>query len=282
MYARITETELKGTPVLTVVTKDGAQATISLLGGQVLHWKPAGGRPWLYLSDDAVLDGSVSIRGGIPVCFPQFANQGSLPKHGLVRTRMWTFIEQRDDNDHVMLTFGIANNAETEAIWPHSFDLELTISVGGSRLDIELAITNNGYSSFAFTTALHTYLHVDEVELARLEGLKGRKYRDKLDGDAIKTEAHEAVVVEEAVDRIYADATKPLRLIDGGRSLQIVHEQFPDVVVWNPWEDGVKGLKDMPDRDFRRMLCVEAAVASQRIELEAENTWWGRQSLIDE
>ena len=106
--------------------------------------------------------------------------------------------------------------------------------------------------------------------------------KDKLDGDAIKTEAHEAVVVEEAVDRIYADATKPLRLIDGGRSLQIVHEQFPDVVVWNPWEDGVKDLKDMPDRDFRRMLCVEAAVASQRIELEAENTWWGRQSLIDE
>jgi len=281
MYASIIETELNGTPVVTVATKDGAQATVSLLGGQVLHWKPAGGRPWLYLSDDAVLDGSVAIRGGIPVCFPQFANQGTLPKHGLVRTRMWSFIERREDADNVMLTFGYASNADTEAIWPHSFDLELTISVGGSRLDVELAITNNGYSSFAFTTALHTYLHVDEVELVRLEGLKGKTYTDKLDSDQKKTEVHEALVIEDAVDRIYTQATKPLHLIDGNRSLQIVHEQFPDVVVWNPWEDATKQLTDMPDRDFRRMLCVEAAVASQKIELDAEGVWWGRQSLID-
>ncbi len=280
MYAKITEAEIKGAPVLTVLTRDGAQATISLRGGQVIHWQPAGGRPWLYLSDDACLDGSAPIRGGVPVCFPQFANQGKLPKHGLVRTVPWTLIEHRDNDDHAMLTLGTASTPESEAIWPFSFDLELTVAVGAERLDVELAITNTGYNSFAFTAALHTYLRVDEVELAQLEGLKGKSYRDKLDQDALKIDPHEALVVEDAIDRIYTDTRRPLRLIDGDRALQIVHEQFPDTVVWNPWTEGAAALKDMPDRDFRRMLCVEAAVANQRIELDADSSWWGRQSLI--
>jgi len=282
MYATITQTELKGAPVLAVATRDGAQATISLLGGQVIHWKPAGGRPWIYLSEDACLDGSSAIRGGIPICFPQFAEQGKLPKHGLVRTRPWSLIEQRDDEDNVMLTLSIANSPETEAIWPFAFELELTVGLGANRLDVELAVTNTGYNSFAFTTALHTYLNVGEVELARLEGLKGKTYRDKLDSDTVKTDVHEALVVEGPVDRIYSNVVRPLRLADGDRELLIVHEQFPDTVVWNPWIEGAAGLADMPDRDFRRMLCVEAAVASARIELDADASWWGRQSLIDQ
>lgn len=282
MYATITQTELKGMPVLAVSTRDGAQATISLMGGQVIHWKPASGRPWIYLSDDACLDGSSAIRGGIPICFPQFASQGKLPKHGLVRTLPWSLIEQRDDEDHVMLTLSIASSAETEAIWPFAFDLELTVGVGANRLDVELAVTNTGYNSFAFTTALHTYLSVGEVELAQLEGLKGKSYRDKLDKDSVKTDVHEALVVDGPIDRIYSNVVRPLKLIDGGRELLIVNEQFPDTVVWNPLSEGAAKLADMPDRDFRRMLCVEAAVASARIELDADASWWGRQSLIDQ
>lgn len=281
MYATITETELRGTAVLVVSTRDGAQATISLRGGQILHWQPAGGRPWLYLSDQAVMDGHSAIRGGIPVCFPQFANQGDLPKHGLVRTAPWTCIEQRQANDHLMLTLGTSHSPTTQASWPHSFDLELTFGIGANRLDVELAVTNTGDHPFAFTTALHTYLRVDEVELTRLEGLKGRHYLDKLDQDQRKNERHDAIVVESAVDRIYQNVARPLRLDDGHRSLTIIHEQFPDTVVWNPWIDGAAGLADMPDSDFRRMLCVEAAVASEPIELLPDAYWWGRQSLIE-
>jgi glucose-6-phosphate 1-epimerase len=280
-YANITATELKGAPVLVVATRDGAQATISLLGGQIIHWQPAGGRPWLYLSETARLDGGAAIRGGIPVCFPQFAGQGPLPKHGLVRTLPWALIEERQDKDTVMLTLGLASSRQTEALWPFSFDLELTVGIGANRLDVELAVSNTGDAPFAFTGALHTYLHVAEVELARLEGLKGRSYRDKRDDDRVKTEAHEAIEVDGPVDRIYTRTTRPLQLTDGGRQLQIVHEHFPDTVVWNPWIEGAAALPDMPDKDFRRMLCVEAAVADAPIELEADASWWGRQSLID-
>ncbi|QID17788.1 D-hexose-6-phosphate mutarotase [Nitrogeniibacter mangrovi] len=282
MYARIEETEFQGAPVLTVATRDGAQATIALNGGQVIHWQPAGGHPWLYLSERACLDGSSAIRGGIPVCFPQFAEQGPLPKHGLVRTRPWRLIEQRSESDLVMLTLGIGSDRETEALWPHAFDLELTLGVGANRLDVELAVSNVGESALSFTAALHTYLQVHEVELARLEGLKGKPYQDKRDGGTIKVEHLDALVVDDAVDRIYTDTRRPLRLLDGGRTLSIVHEQFPDTVVWNPWVEGAATLGDMPDRDFRHMLCVEAAVAASPVTLAPDESWWGRQSLIDE
>jgi hypothetical protein len=52
----------------------------------VLSWVTPDGRERLFLSDKAVFDGSVAIRGGIPVCWPQFAGLGELPKHGFVRT----------------------------------------------------------------------------------------------------------------------------------------------------------------------------------------------------
>ena len=282
MSADISKTTLNGQPVLQVCTRDGAQATLSLFGGQLLHWQPAGGKPWLYLSDQARFDGESAIRGGAPVCFPQFSQQGKLPRHGLVRTVPWRLIEQREPDGDAMLTVGIESSDETRALWPFDFALELTINVGGNRLDVELSVTNTGYSSFAFTAALHTYLRVAEVELAQLEGLSGHRYQDTTDGGAVKTDTAETLNVDAPVDRIYREAPRELRLLDHGRRLLIVQEQFPDTVVWNPWEDDARALNDMPDSDFRRMLCVEAAAAAQRIELGADETWWGRQSLIEE
>lgn len=279
--AQFTPTTLHGQPVIHVSTRDGAQATLSLFGGQLLHWQPAGGKPWLYLSEQARFDGTHAIRGGTPVCFPQFAQRGKLPRHGLVRTAPWRLIEHREHAGDVMLTVGTDSTDETRAAWAFDFALELTVNVGGNRLDVEFSVTNTGYSSFAFAAALHTYLRVAEVELAQLEGLSGYRYQDANDGDSIKADRAETFAVDAPIDRIYRDAPRTLQLFDNGRRLSIVQEQFPDTVVWNPWEDGARALDDMPDSDFRRMLCIEAA-AAQRIELGADETWWGRQSLIEE
>lgn len=282
MSAQFNPTTLHGQPVICVCSGDGAQATLSLFGGQLLHWQPAGGKPWLYLSDQATFDGDRAIRGGVPVCFPQFSAQGKLPRHGIVRTAPWRLIEQREQDGDAMLIIGIESSDASRTLWPFDFALELTINVGGNRLDVELSVANTGYGAFAFTAALHTYLRVAEVELTRVEGLSGRRYQDAADDHAIKTDAGETLSVDALVDRIYRDAPRALNLYDNGRRLSIVHEQFPDTVVWNPWEDGARALDDMPDSDFRRMLCIEAAAAGQRIELGADETWWGRQSLIEE
>ena len=93
-----------GSDALRLSSPDGSQAIVSLLGGQVLSWTTADGRERLYLSERSVFDGNAAIRGGVPVCFPQFSGQGTLPKHGFVRTKPWQLATQRCGDDYALLT----------------------------------------------------------------------------------------------------------------------------------------------------------------------------------
>jgi glucose-6-phosphate 1-epimerase len=87
MTDQIEMAELHGQPVIKLQTPEGAVALISLFGAQLLSWTPAGGEDRLYLSPKAIFDGHTAIRGGVPVCFPQFAGEGPLPKHGFARNK---------------------------------------------------------------------------------------------------------------------------------------------------------------------------------------------------
>ena len=79
----------QGQPCIRLHTPQGDTALVALQGAQVLSWV-AGGRERLYLSPRAVLDGQAAIRGGIPLCFPQFNQRGPLPKHGFARNLAWS------------------------------------------------------------------------------------------------------------------------------------------------------------------------------------------------
>ena len=95
--------EVQGQPAVRVQSPDGAQATVLLHGAQVISWVPAGGANQLYLSPEAVIAPGQAVRGGVPVVFPQFAQRGpdtSLPRHGLLRTRVWTVESSRQEKDH--------------------------------------------------------------------------------------------------------------------------------------------------------------------------------------
>ncbi|MBC9071818.1 D-hexose-6-phosphate mutarotase [Thauera sp. CAU 1555] len=280
MPGNIETIDFQGLPALRLSTSAGASAVVALHGGQVLSWVPARGRERLYLSERAAYDGASPIRGGVPVCFPQFSTLGKLPRHGFARTANWSVTEQRTGDDYALTTLELSDNADTRALWPHPFTLELTVAIEGGRLDLELEVINSGHAPFAFSGALHTYLRVPEVEECRLEGLYGFEYRDALDDNAIRRESGDVLRVESAIDRVYHDVTRPLLLREDGRALGINADGFPDVVVWNLWEDGIAQFADMAPTDFRRMLCVEAAAARQRIELAAGESWVGRQTLV--
>lgn len=271
--------DFNGLPALRLQA-GGASAVVSLFGGQVLSWTPRGGKEWLYLSETARFDRSTPIRGGVPVCFPQFADLGKLPKHGFVRTVDWMLADRRVDKDFALVQLRLEDSAETRALWNHPFGIELTISIEDNRLDLEFEVDNRGTDVLSFTGALHTYLRVREAEEARLEGLYGFTYRDSANGNAIKRETGDALMVDAEVDRVYRQVNRPLLLRDGSRTLGINTEGFPDVVVWNPWETRCAALADMPDNGFRRMLCVEAAAADTPITVAAGEQWWGRQTLI--
>jgi glucose-6-phosphate 1-epimerase len=54
---------------------------------------------------------------------------------------------------------------------------------------------------------------------------------------------------------------------------------FEDVVVWNPWSERAAALPDLPDDDWRRMLCIEAARIGRPIRLAPGAHWQGSQTL---
>ena len=258
----------------------GAQAVVSRFGGQVLSWTPSDGRERLYLSERAIVDGREPIRGGIPVCFPQFSSQGGLPKHGFVRCKPWQVASQRCGDDYALVTLVTEDDAATHALWSHSFELELTVMLEADTLDLELGLSNTGEEALTFTGALHTYLQVDAIENVRLSGLCGTNYRDSANGGREGREAAEILTFAGETDRIFLGASRPLSLNDGAGQLGIAQDGFTDVVVWNPWADKGAALADLPPDGWRRMLCVEAAVAGAPLTVRPGEEWYGRQKLM--
>jgi glucose-6-phosphate 1-epimerase len=271
--------DFKGQPAARLQAPDGASAVVLLHGAQVVSWQPASGVERLFLSERARFGPGASVRGGMPVIFPQFNERGRLPRHGFVRTRPWTLARSETGADDAMAVLHLADDDSTRALWPHSFALELTMCVRGERLDVELAVTNTGDASFDFMAALHTYLRVAEVEACRLTGLAGCRYEDFTTARS-HVDAADAVRVDDEIDRVYFGVDTPLLLIEAQRRLRIEAANFPEVVVWNPWQEKAAAIADLAAGDFRRFLCVEAALIERPMQLAAGEQWWGRQTLI--
>ena len=280
MNPTIEDIQFHGIPAFRLTGPQGSSAVVSQLGAQVLSWITPDGRERLFLSEKAVFDGSVAIRGGIPVCFPQFASQGKLPKHGFVRTRPWTVSARRAGEDYALLTLECADDAATQALWPHAFRLELTVMLEADRLDLELCVANTGDCAFDFTTALHTYLRVVQVEDVSLEGLYGHDYRDAVLDNAVKRETGTELTVDREIDRVYRNIRRPQLLHAANLSLTVQQQGFPDTVVWDPWVGQCANLSDMPADGWRHMLCIEAAAADTPQQLAAGDEWYGRQTLV--
>ena len=268
-----------GQPAVHLRAPDGACAVVLLHGAQLVSWQPAGGGERLFLSERSRFGAGHAVRGGVPVIVPQFNERGPLPRHGFVRARPWTVARAETGADDALAVLHLVDDEATRALWPHAFALELTVCVRGERLDVELAVSNSGDDAFAFMAALHTYLRVAEVETVRLSGLGGGRYEDFTTG-RVQVDETEAVRIEAETDRIYFGAASPLELADGPRRLRIESAHFPDVVVWNPWQDKCAAMTDLEPADYRRFLCVEAALIGEPVGLAAGEQWWGRQTLI--
>jgi len=271
--------EFQGQPAVALESPDGARAVVLLHGGQLVSWIPGGGEEQLYLSETSRYGDGQSVRGGVPVIFPQFAARGPLPRHGLLRTRAWTLDEALVRGRHAQAVLRFTADDETRRHWPHGFEAEITVSVGGRQADIELAVVNTGDTPFEFTAALHTYLRTADVLKLQLEGLQGVRYEDSLTGEFQQQWGDVMTVVTE-VDRIYQGASGPLTLRELGRRLEIHTSGFPDAVVWNPGAEKSAQLKDLPADDWRKMLCVEAALVFEPALLPPGEEWSGMQTLV--
>ena len=255
----------------------GGSAQIHPRGAHVTSWIPAGGAEALFLSRAARFEPGTAIRGGVPVIFPQFADQGPLPRHGFARTAPWSVADASPSRAVLQLR----DDEQTRAIWPHAFLAGLVVELEDVRLSMTLSITNTGDAPFSFTGALHTYLRVADVRRAAVHGLRAISYRDKVRGGETFTEEDDALRIEGEIDRVYVRAPSALRVDDegGGRTILVHGEGFADAVIWNPGAANAAAFPDMEAGEEREMLCVEAAQAAEPVRLAPGETWRGAQVL---
>src|SRR5258707_189541 len=77
-----------GDLVKAVVSLDGMQGELFLQGATVTRWQPAGERPVIFTSPNAIFAPGTAVRGGIPIIFPWFGpkrDEPKAPQHGFVR-----------------------------------------------------------------------------------------------------------------------------------------------------------------------------------------------------
>ena len=272
--------QFKDQPAVRITAPDGAQAIVLLHGAHVVSWIPAAGEEWLYLSDKSAYGPGSAVRGGIPVCFPQYGTRGALPNHGFARTSEWEVADTREGKDFAAVALKLSDNEATRAsAWPHRFEARLEVLVSGRRLDLEFKARNPGDEPIRFTFALHSYQRVRDISRVRLEGLQGLRYFDAIKGADAEETAPELAIGEET-NRIYFNATQARRLSEPHRALEISGENLPDVVVWNPWEKTAANIADLPDADYRHMICVEVAAVDAPVELAAGAEWRGLQRFV--
>jgi glucose-6-phosphate 1-epimerase len=272
---------LDGFPGIRLAGNNAGPVFIAAQGAQVLSWRPADGRERLYLS--ATTGGlrhagerADPIRGGIPVCLPQFSDRGPLVKHGFARNLPWKLAERSANT----LVLTLRDDPASLAQWPHPFLATLTVIQEPDSLEVRLSIANTGDQPFAFSTALHTYLRVDDIRNTRLLGLQNVSYQDATDHCVVKTQEEAQLAITSEVDRVYMASPASLQLLEQGHApLQISQKGFCDTVVWNPGPDKARTLPDMPDQDWQHMLCVEAACAAAPVTLPAGAVWEGSQRL---
>lgn len=264
--------------VIRIASADGATAEIHRNGAHVTSWRPASdNRERLFLSARAHTGPGASIRGGIPVIFPQFAAEGPLPRHGFARTMPWTLEEQSDAG---IARFVLRDNVTTRAIWPASFHATLTVRIAGRILSTSLTIENTSAVVIHFTAALHTYLRTDDIAQAEIAGLEGARYRVSGEPESLRTDDDATLRIPGELDRVYVGAPTRLVLREPTRELVIDATNFPDAVVWNPGAAKAAAMDDMePDGD-RHMVCIEAAAIQPGVRLEPGARWTGRQTLM--
>lgn len=272
---------------LETVTLSGfgaGSAVISKHGGHLIKWSmnaASKGQDILFTSTQSLFAPPKAIRGGVPICFPQFGKLGPMAQqHGFARNTPFEIEAQSPSAITMLLKYDGTGYPE----YPHPFEIRTTVTLDDKTplLTQDLCVKNTGSHPLSFTCALHTYYKIASIDSVDIAGLKGVEYMDNLQGMKKSVEDQEGVKFPGEVDRIYLGAPDVLEIKEHGigRTIKVAKHGFPDAVVWNPWIDKSKGMSDFGDEEYKVMLCIEPAVAgSGPVVLEPGATWTGSQAI---
>lgn len=274
-----------GLPRVVLTEPMGSSAEVLLYGGQVVSWKNERREELLFMSSKAIWKPPKAVRGGIPICFPQFGNFGSLERHGLARNRMWSLdsspapLSPATNQSTVDLI--LKSTEDDLKIWSQRFELRLRISLSSGKLTMIPRVRNTDNKSFSFMFALRNYLSISDISEVRIEGLETLDYLDNLMNKERYTEQADAITFDGEVDRVYLKTPSKIAIIDHEKKRTFVlrKDGMPDAAVWNPWDKKSKAISDLGDEDYKSMLCVDSAAVESQIVLKPSEEWKGYQEL---
>jgi len=163
-----------GELTLVAIKHKTCQAIISLQGAQLLHWQPINtDAPIIWLSEKTPFVKHKPIRGGVPICWPHFADFGE-PMHGFARLLDWQLIDYKESEDGVLFNLQLTNSDVTKPYINQNFMLDLTIELG---LDCQVQLQMQA-ENLLVTTALHSYFNISNVSNILVKGL-GKDYQER-------------------------------------------------------------------------------------------------------
>lgn len=191
-------------------------------------------------------------------------------------------------------------NVHTIDRYSKLFKLAYVVTLAEHQLSTDLHVENPSKTeSLEFQALLHNYFRVpaDKVTITPLKGLS---FHDKTETTEEarakpKIELRDEVTVTQRTDSVYENGSLKYRLAWPDGCLDIRVNNFKDVVIWNPQEDGWK-IGDMePDgwcvcfcyssdqklliKFRKRYVCVEPGFVRGFVSLEAGQSWIGQQVL---
>lgn len=194
-----------------------------------------------------------TYRGGVPVIFPQFANNGNLKKHGFVRDIEWDLIYEVQDEEQVFIEYDCNIKAEDYPEWPYNAKLSLFCEMAYNVIAIKLIIVNIDNKPFEFTGGLHPYFAISSREYLNINGLGVVKFKDtfptifyNLNGSSL-------------IERLY-ESNKPVKFFNGDNWITLKSTGFDNWMIWNPGQEGASSINDLPNEDYSKFICIEPII----------------------
>lgn len=245
-----------GLPKLAIATPHGS-AELYFHGAHLTAWHPANSAPVLWMSRESRFEAETPIRGGVPICFPWFGalpTDPNAPAHGYARLMEWSLVDAIEPTDGAAEgTVTLRMELTTPAVRTH---YRVTV---GPTLKLDLDVHNVGAAPFTFEEALHSYFAVQDVRAITISGTEHIDFLDKVTGFSRRTQGDEPIRFTGETDRVYLNTQATCVIHDPGlrRTIAIHKKNSEATVIWNPWIDKAKAMKDFGDDEWPEMVCVE-------------------------
>ncbi len=231
-----------------------AECKISLWGGNIISYRPKNEQHDIFwLGELNKFDHVQAIRGGIPVCWPRFAEEklnNHFPRHGFARLSLWDLSHVYVDENLMEVRLSLTPDSRYNL----KVNAELHIKIT-DKLECSLETVNNGTEKFNFSEALHAYFNIGSKDDIKITGLSGHNYNNSLDGNTYHLNTD--LTIKNEFDAAFVNHTNKIEIEDKifNRIISIEKSGSTNTIIWNPNKD----LAEMSPNQHKHFICVEPA-----------------------